>query len=173
MGAACPPCPSSDVPAGLLLGYLQRKRVLQLNPEPFRLQGRRCCCYGLGVGVSFPPHPPACSVLCCPLSHGAICWGEGGTQEGQQSGPVSSVTAGDHPLAECINLNVLSFPMMSFLQKQRREVGVVRQPLISKPFPFWSTVRNHLAILLPGLTLVCKMGVKGMKAGSLPASPHF
>lgn len=39
--------------------------------------------------------------------------------------------------------------MMSFLQKQRREVGVVRQPLISKPFPFWSTVRNHLAILLP------------------------
>ena len=63
--------------------------------------------------------------------------------------------------------------MMSFLQKQRKEVGVVRQPLISKPFPFWSTVRNHLAILLPGLTLVCKMGVKGMKAGSLPASPHF
>lgn len=42
-------------------------------------------------------------------------------------------------------------PMRSFLQKQRREVGVVRQPLISKPFlfPFWSTVRNHLAISLP------------------------
>lgn len=59
-------------------------------------------------------------------------------------------------LAEYIILNVLSFLMLSFLQKRssergRREVGVVRQPLISKPFLFlfWSTVRNHLAISLP------------------------
>lgn len=53
--------------------------------------------------------------------------------------------------SECVYLNVLSLPMRSFLQKQRREVGVVRQPLISKPvlFPFWSTARNHLAISLP------------------------
>ena len=45
---------------------------------------------------------------------------------------MSSVTAGDHLLAECINLNVLSFPMMSFLQKQRREVGVAIKGLYRK-----------------------------------------
>ena len=71
VGAACPSCPSSNVPEGLPLGYLQGKGVLLLN--------------------HFSTPPPTHSVLCCPLSHGTICWGEGGTQEGQQSSPITSV----------------------------------------------------------------------------------
>ena len=63
--------------------------------------------------------------------------------------------------------------MISFLQKRssergRREVDVVRPSFFSGPR--WKIIWPSRC---PGPTLVCKTGVKGMKAGNLPASPHF